>query len=169
MMENLQQLVNLVAENPDLKGSFIDELFQTMLSGEFTDIDSDVKPTDKVVGEMNDLDKALITLSDRYTESERKIVGRFRRVGTCDENIEAEEEKQMKADLQQSRDRFEIAENFHWANVRERFGDFDESESMGFAIRAGHKVVLFFDNHDHYNFLMEGILALRIAERMTEH
>ena len=167
MMENLQQLVNLMAENSDLKGSFVEELLQTMLSGEFMDVDGDVESSDKVIGEMNDLDKALNTLADRYAKTEKCLVDKFRRVDICDEEIELEEKKQMKAELRQARDRFKIVNNFRWANIYDRFGHFDEPRSTGFGVRAGYKVVLLFGGHDYGNSL-EAILALGALRRMME-
>jgi hypothetical protein len=152
MTESLRQLVGLVAENPDLKGSFVEELLQTMLSGEFTDVDEEFDPScEKVIGEMNDLDKALNTLCDRYDKNEHRIVSRVRNALKRDEEIKADEEKQIETELCQTRERFKIADIFRWSNIHDRFGQLSNPESIGFGVRSGHKIVLLYDNHDHGN------------------
>lgn len=148
-----------VAESPVLKGTFIEELFETIQAGKFVDPEVRLKPGDQVVGEMNDLERALYALSGKYVKTERALTNRLSGRG---EPYSSEEMAQMKADLARCRGRSKVAGALLWANIEERFAGRDKSESTGWGVRSGHQVVLTFgDDHEHEDFL-KALLGLSL-------
>ena len=140
--KGLKQIVGLIANNPNLKGSFIEELFQVILAGEFTELKEKTDPScEKIIGEMTDLDKALNTLCDKYQARESSIVDFVR--GSKKE-IPPNEKQKMENELCQIRQRFQVVDALRWSNIFDRFIKFEEPKSVGFGLRAGWKVVLMY-------------------------
>lgn len=146
---DIKQLAVAVGEIPELKGTFIEELLDVMQAGNFNDI-KDLDPDEtkeKVVGDMNDLEKALHTLWDKYSDAEDAIIARFR--GETENPVAPEEKPLLQAELKKVRERFKLARDMFWFNIRERFVAHDiDDEVSGFGVRSGFKVVaLLGDEH----------------------
>ena len=135
----------VIAGNPVLEGTFIQELFETMAAGQFAyDVHDEVAEGEKVIGEMNDLEKALNVLRNKYGETERKIVNYFR--GETDETHTPEEEVEMNRQLATCRARFRVASRLMWENIETRLAVTMESGARGIGIRADFKIVQVFND-----------------------
>lgn len=164
MTENLEKIVALMAENPDLKGTFIEELLQTMLEGNFSEIDLPVDlSSERPVGDLNSLDMAINTQFGKYSEIEEGLIKRFREAKISEIEIDLEEEKKMKFELEKCRARFKILDPLRWSNIYDRFGQFDENETDAWGVRAGNKAVLMNVGHP-----LEALLGLIALRKMLE-
>jgi hypothetical protein len=144
--ENAMEMKDIIVALPSLEGSFIQELIETMLAGNFVDIKEAVGEDEKIVSEMNDMEKALQSLCENYRETERIIVPYFR--GETTENHTPEEEAEMKQHLAICRDHFKIAKQLMWGSIKVRLADLDKKEASGLGIRADFKIVQMFDDCD---------------------
>ncbi|MFH1667838.1 MAG: hypothetical protein ABH884_02335 [Candidatus Komeilibacteria bacterium] len=146
MNNNVDQLLKLVGENESLKGSFIEDVLLAMQSGKCDDVDMevDIEAGEKVIGEMNDLEKALKSIADQCGVDEHQMVEQFKAEGP-DNPIDPEIKKNMIFDLDQIRERFKAANQLLWASIEKRFYHLDEEKSTGTGIRSGFKVVNLFE------------------------
>ncbi|MGD0328227.1 MAG: hypothetical protein ABSB00_00735 [Minisyncoccia bacterium] len=151
-----------------LKGTFIEELFEAMRSGQFTDIMKQVAPGEKVVGEMNELERALYSLCEKYAATEEKIVNRFHRRRI--EPLDSKERAKLDTELESCRSRYKIADNLVRENIRTRFAKFDEANSTGLAMRHGHQIVLTYDDNGRRDFFeaVLGLLAGMVAAQEAQ-
>ena len=135
----------VITDNPFLEGTFIQELLETMATGQFIyDIQDEVAEGEKVIGEMNNLEKAAYVLLNKYEEIESKIVDYFR--GETDETHTPEEEAEMNRQLATCRARFRVASRLMWENIETRLAVTMESGARGIGIRADFKIVQIFNN-----------------------
>lgn len=128
-------LMQVIAENPVLKGSFIEDLFKAMKSGQKVDNFSLVKAGEEPIGELNALEWALHCVYNEYRQTEKAIIARF--LGDAKSVSNRKEETELEAKLDSCRKRTEIIKPFLWDSIKNRLG---KNVSMG--IRRGGKIVL---------------------------
>ena len=138
--DNLRKLINLTKRDPDLEGTFVQDLFEVMLSGDFLEIKKNIKsPEEKVVGEMNNLNKSLVALSRYYANTERIL---SKEVGGGDKKeISPQRKRKIKIILNQIRGRFEVSRKFNHENIRERLEDPDQIQEIRLEMRSGNKII----------------------------
>ena len=121
-----QQMAQMISASKDLQGTFLEDLFEVMAEGNFTDIPEDVDSSyERVIGEMTFTEKALATLRDRYEEEEKELVS-----------------KEDTLAINKARRRFRVANNFLWSNINDRFPTVD---GIALGIRKGFCVVVMGD------------------------
>lgn len=153
MKKNLQQIVKLIEESPELKGGLINELLQTILVGEFTDKNKEFDPShEEILGEMNDYDKAINTLrnchSDRMNVIKTKL--RISRIYAKERN--PEDKEKMKKDKQESEIRLRILKDLQWRNINDRFcKQISKTKNKIIGVRANYKIVLLDKSTDNKN------------------
>ncbi len=127
---------------PDLKGTFLEELFLTLDAGEFTCTDSDVdeEKGEIVVGEANDLEKALYTLLEKHSnvvnETARQLKAVELNMVDSPDNFDEIKKNHEIANL-----RYQTAKRMFWGSIEERLYGSDSSESTGWGLRAEWKIV----------------------------
>lgn len=139
MTENL--FVELMAKNSDLKGSLIGELLQIMSSGEF--VDSNKKPDktcEEFLCEMNNFEKALETLRNRYNNLEDQILLQFRRAMISKKEIKLNEKRRFEDNLRQVRYYLEIIKYLFFASLNTRFGWLIVQQDILLLIRKDHQI-----------------------------
>lgn len=140
------EMKDIIVALPSIQGSFIQELIETMLAGKFVDNKEAVEEGEKIISEMNDMEKALSVLCNKYQDAESKLVSYFR--GETDMKLNPEKETEMKQRLEICRAHFKIASQLMWANIKARLIDVDKKESTGLGIRTGFKIVQRFNDDD---------------------
>jgi len=146
-----------------LKGTFIEDLFEAMQNCEDGVPDEPVADGELVVGEMNELEKALYSLLGKYGEIERGIVNRFCGEGTP---IKLEEEPSLKAQLGSCQSRFKIANKLMWENIGTRLAYQDTSLSTGWGVRSDGQIVLIFGDNGHDHNPLDALRNLALLGRM---
>ena len=124
--------VLLISKNLIFSGTFLEELSIVLNTGKFTEIIDEPASNEKVIGEMDDLEKALNTLCLRY----EKIAAEFLRQDSIDKDLISQEAKFMKI-----KGRFKIAHAWLWSNIEERFADQLKAKVSGHGIRSNFRVV----------------------------
>ncbi|MDP3900497.1 MAG: hypothetical protein Q8Q23_05475 [bacterium] len=149
-----QGVLNVAA----LKGTFIEELFEAMRNGHAHDDMEPVNPGEKVVGEMNEMEKALNFLRHKYREAEKKIIGCL----NGESDLYSHKEKTRLIDkLVSCRSRFQVAEKLMWENIETRIAAQKSERNNPIGIRADHQIVIMFDGNEHSP--LGEIIALREA------
>ncbi|MFC1656417.1 hypothetical protein ACFL14_00405 [Patescibacteria group bacterium] len=139
----IQEIINAY---PDLERTFIEELFSTIIKGEFTCTDSEVdeEKGEVVVGEANDLEKALYTLLEKHSNTTNETARQLRAIelnmvdapGNFDE---------IKKNNEIANLRYQTAKRMFWGSVEERLYGLGSSESTGWGIRSDWKIVQMFE------------------------
>jgi|GEM_PF-2970138 len=124
-----------------LKGTFIEEVFEAMQNGQAHDDMEGVKDNEKVVGQMNELEKALNFLRHKYIETHERIISRLRGEG---KPYSLEEKKKLIDEINTCRARYKLANDLMWENIETRLADHKSPLCTGWAIRSGHQIVLVF-------------------------
>ena len=155
-LENLKQIIALIKKDPDLEGSFIQDLLEIMSLASVPEIKKQTKEgEEKEVGEMNALDNGLVALCEHYAELEKNLNAEKK------EKISPERNKFLKKELSTIRGRFELLQKFYQENLRERLEDPDQTQDTRFEIRTGGKIVATKNHHflpgDYPTFLREAV------------
>jgi nitrogen fixation-related uncharacterized protein len=159
-MKNLMQIISDV---PALKGTFIEDFFKVMQSGQYNDQDEPVADDEKVIGEMNESEKVLSTLFDQYAENYRKIATRLS--GDA-EPFSSEEMPKLKAELKSCEARLEVAKSLLWESIRTRLASQNTPLATGWAIKSGYQIVLMFD--DRKRNLFRSMIGLTLVREMMQ-
>ncbi len=131
-------LLQAVRKEPALKDTFIEDLFEAMEDGSTYDSMPGVADGEKVIGEMNKLEKALDYLRQRHGKEEEGIISRLReKVGPYN----LKKEKKLIVRLKSCQCRRQAAENLMWENILTRFADELAEEDTHLGVRSGHQIV----------------------------
>ena len=106
-----------------------------------SEIEEAIEPGEKIIGEMNDLEKGLMILCMRYSATEKKLVDQFRSTFENDKEIVADKFEKMEAELEKTRGRFKIVHKFLWKSIQENNFNADKGSTCGLAARSGFKIV----------------------------
>lgn len=115
--------------------------------------EQEVREDEKVVGEMNDLEKGCFTVISEKKKEREKIIEEGMVALCFDEEEEKEKEKQMqelKCRVQKIDKTSDVARSIMWASIEERFPA--SKESTGIGVRKGFKVVEMLD-HENDDFM----------------
>lgn len=156
-------VMQIVQETAALKGTFIEELFEAMQNGQLGSPDEPVADGERVVGEMNELEKALYSLVRKYGETERGIVNRFRGKG---KSISSKEKPALEAQLESCRSRFQVASKLMWENIETRLAGQKTPLSTGWGVRLDGQIVLMFGDSGNDRNPLGDLLGLALMERM---
>ena len=127
-------LMQVIEKTPVLKGTFIEDLFKVLQKGEFLDIpDSEITEREKVIGEMNNLEKALQTLIINYEKNSEKI---RLELASVNRNHTPEKDAKMRRELNKCYSDFGLANKMLHGNIHARM-----NEGSDIQTRAGFKIV----------------------------
>lgn len=126
---------------PGLKGTIIAEFLEVMQSGKFDLPEVPVGEGEKVIGEMNDYEKALCTLAEKYSNDVQAIVLRFEGQG---KPVARAEESKLKEQLEHYHQCHHLFSALMWENITVRLINQADVISPESGIRLGGKVVLVF-------------------------
>lgn len=161
MSDNIDQILELVSENSDLKGSFFEELLLTMQSGNFTDESKELDPaTEEVVGEMNCLEKALQTLYEKYAKNDTSIRIQLLDMWFYGSDSKGDEMKQLLTELEGNTQRFNAVKGSFSSSIVDRFMHLAKPGSMGFAIRSQYQVANIMVRNNLHNDMCDLAAAL---------
>jgi hypothetical protein len=140
--DNLKQIISLIKKDPDLEGSFFQDLFEIMSSDKRPEIKKEVNgDKEKSIGEMNNLNNSSIALIEHYADIERELSNEISDAKKQGEKISLERVKEIKIELNKTRGRFELSRKLNYEILRERFEDPDELKETRFEMRLKDKVV----------------------------
>ena len=127
-----------------LQGTLIGDILEAVQGGASGHISESVASDEKIVGEMNALEKALISLRDKCAATESGIVGHFQKPEV---NPLDSENAQLRARLKTVRDRAKILQKLLWESIETRLAERRDDATTGWGIREGGHVVLVFGDH----------------------
>ncbi len=156
-------LQRVIQETPTLKGTFIEELFEVMRNGQFVSPNGPVANGERIVGEMNELEKALYYLHCKYGEIANRIRSHFLEEG---ELISAEERFALETQFACYRRRFEIATKLMWDSIETRLADQDSQLSTAWGVRSNGQIVLMFGDQSRNPH--EEMLNLFLSKMMSD-
>ncbi len=123
MSTNLQNI-------PNLENTFLSDLLQTIENGYVYEGEmEEVEEGEEIVGEMNDLEKALNFLRHKYNE-----------VGAEAEAHLHDNPKEKIKEAATCFSRGEIADGLMWDSIRSRLGE-DDKPMVVYSIKSGHKII----------------------------
>lgn len=134
-------LLEIIEKVPSMKGTIVAELLEVMQDGKFSLPDTPVAEGEKVIGEMNDYEKALYTLAEKYQNSVHDIAIRFRGQGRP---VGREEEPKLVKQLECYKQRYDLISELMWDSIKIRLVSQADIIAPGCGIRSGCKVVLIF-------------------------
>ncbi len=130
----------ILQEVPSLKNTFHQELLQAMESGYVHDDAEWVKEGEKIVGEMNQLEKALNFLRHKYSEVAMEAGFRLHK----NTGLHTLKEKaDIMAEISTCLSRGEIADMLMWDSFHSRFDGCTDSPLVYYRIRSGHKIIAY--------------------------
>jgi len=137
-----------VAKHNDLKGTFLDDLLVAMAEGKGDNNTNELEESDRVIGTLNRMEKALDFLRKTYTDQIEALLGSIN--ADAVESIDSEDGEAVKLafKLDSLHGRRKIAHNLFWSSLKERFSDVYDSEVWGLAIRKDDQVVHMYGNDD---------------------
>jgi hypothetical protein len=158
--EKMRQLRQLVSEIPELKDSFIDEIFEKMEEGEF--FEPEDYPTsssgEKIVGTVDKLEKTCLTLSHGYAEKCNKLNKYIKEAASVRDHDKI---KEIYAEFKQTAIGRESYMDLFWMNLNRRFNDQIDKDWM-LELRSGSKVavvptriLIFSTEEEAYRFFSE--------------
>jgi hypothetical protein len=141
MPDNLDQLLAMVSENTYFKGGFFEELLQILKERNFRDSNKPIISSEKSVGDMNDLEKALNTLIVQYEEIEEECWDKINRMQTSGEEILPDEVELIDLMINQARNRNDAARALLNEILIVRFNHLLTEEFPFIEVRNGFKLV----------------------------
>lgn len=145
-------LMRIISETPALQGTFVEDLFGVMQDGSVADVPEQLEPGEQIVGEMNELEKALHYLRSWHADQGKLIHARLqeihKKVACGDVELNPQETADIERQLAHHIGCCQAADKLLWANIEKRLVEKDDPKSIGWGIRAGHKIVLRFDDEN---------------------
>lgn len=129
----------------DLLEKFFEELGMFVDFGVQAEPESEVKRGEKVIGEMNDLEKGLYNFLEQKHKEHDDIMERATLLES--QKKKEKEKSELVAEHTKNHRAIKIANKIMWASIEERFQTSEEATGTG--IRKGFKIVETFKDESH--------------------
>ncbi|MHB8860177.1 MAG: hypothetical protein ACYC48_00370 [Minisyncoccota bacterium] len=156
--EYVMKTISVVAA---LEGTIIEELFDAMEKGLSGNNREPMAPGEKVIGEMNILEKAADFLCEKYGATEKKILGRL---GNQEmQPLGPGEEMALSRELRTCRQKLRACASLLTESIVTRLAEHCEEGAFGVQIKSGDQIVLLAREDDLDSLFLAAMLAA--AER----
>lgn len=152
-------LLQIIKETPVFKDTLIEDLFHMMTYKNFIDRADPIHPEEEIVGEMNDLEKSLASLTIIYEEEQDNLIEAIQK-----DNLSQEKEFELANKLYSFQRRLEMATSFLDESIRKNFSGQATSNVKGWKLRSGFKVVPMKTLHIHIPEKHTGVIDMKGGE-----
>ena len=135
--KNIKQILELIVENPDLKGSLMAEIVELMCSRNFVDITTEAEGSFETIGELNDYQRAIDTLREKYVEKGKMI----QRTYNESKNITRGRQRKLMLDHNVNLERVKALVHLMGLSLINSFKHLDHPRSIGLSTIKGGKVI----------------------------